>query len=84
MICSGRLRAAGHVACVGEKRNAYRIWEGGTETKRPLKGSRRGLWHNIEKDLQWINMDWIYLSYDRDIWKALAKVVMNIWFHKRR
>lgn len=56
------------------------IFWGGTETKKPLKGSRRRLCHNIEKGLHWIVVDRIYLSYDGDIWKVVVRVVMNIWF----
>jgi hypothetical protein len=37
MIKSRRTRWAGHVACIGEKRNAYRIMVGKPEGKRPLE-----------------------------------------------
>jgi hypothetical protein len=30
------MRIAGHVVCLGEKRNAYRIFIGNPEGKRPL------------------------------------------------
>jgi hypothetical protein len=36
IIKSRRMRWAGHVARMGEKRNAYRILVGKTEGKRPL------------------------------------------------
>jgi hypothetical protein len=36
MIKSRRMIWAGHVACVGEKRNAYRILVGKPEEKGPL------------------------------------------------
>jgi hypothetical protein len=36
MIKSRRMRWAGHVARMGEKRNAYRILVGKPEGKRPL------------------------------------------------
>jgi hypothetical protein len=36
MIRSRRMRLAGHVAGMGEKRNAYRILVGKPEGKRPL------------------------------------------------
>jgi hypothetical protein len=38
MIKSRRMRWAGHVARIGEKRNAYRILVGKPERKRALKG----------------------------------------------
>jgi hypothetical protein len=37
MIKSRRVRWAGHVARMGEKRNAYRILVGKPEGKKPLK-----------------------------------------------
>jgi hypothetical protein len=36
VICTLRLRWAGHVAQMGEKRNAYRLLVGKPEGKRPL------------------------------------------------
>jgi hypothetical protein len=52
----------------GEKRNAYRIWMGKPEGKRPL-GSPRHRWEdNIRMDLReigWGGMDWIDLAQDR-------------------
>jgi hypothetical protein len=41
MIKSRRLRWAGHVARMGEKRNAYMILVGKPEGKRPLGRPRR-------------------------------------------
>jgi hypothetical protein len=43
VIKSKRMRWAGHVARIGEKRNAYRILVGKPEGKRPL-GRRRLRW----------------------------------------
>jgi hypothetical protein len=37
---SRKMRGAGHVARIGEERNAYRIFEGKPEGKRPLRKSR--------------------------------------------
>jgi hypothetical protein len=52
----------GHVACIREKRTAYRILVGKPEGKRPL-GKRRRRWvDNIKMDLEkmrWSVMDWI-------------------------
>jgi hypothetical protein len=56
----------------GVKRNAYRIFVG-----RP----RLRLVDNIKMDLREIGcdgMDWIYLSQDRDQWRALVNTVMNL------
>jgi hypothetical protein len=60
MIKSRRMRWAGHVARIGEKRNAYRILVGKPEGKR-LLGRPRCRWvDNIEMDLreiEWDDMD---------------------------
>jgi hypothetical protein len=44
MIKSRRMRWAGHVARMGEKRNAYRIVVGKPEGKRPLGRKRHRGW----------------------------------------
>jgi hypothetical protein len=50
MIKSRRMRWAGHVARIREKRNAYRILVGKPKVKRPL-GRPRRRWVDI---LRWI------------------------------
>jgi hypothetical protein len=60
---------AGHVARMGEKRNAYRTLVGKPEGKRPLGRPRRRLVDNIEIDVREIvcvGMDSINLTQDRD------------------
>jgi hypothetical protein len=59
-----RMRWAGHVAGMGEKRNAYRILVRKPEGKRPLGRQRRRWVDNIKMDLReigWGGMDWIEL-----------------------
>jgi hypothetical protein len=51
IIKSRRMRWAGHVARLGEKRNAYRILVGKPEGKRPLGRPRRRWVDNIRIDL---------------------------------
>ncbi|KAJ4426285.1 hypothetical protein ANN_27097 [Periplaneta americana] len=51
-IKSRRLRWAGHVAHMGESRNAYRVLVGGLEGKRPLGRPRRRWEDNIKMDLR--------------------------------
>ena len=46
------MRWAGHVARVGDRRDAYRFLVGKPEGKRPLGRSRRGWEDNIRIDLQ--------------------------------
>jgi hypothetical protein len=58
MIKSRRMRWGGHVARMGEKRNAYRILVGKPEGKRPL-GRPRCTWvDNIKMDLTRDRMGW--------------------------
>jgi hypothetical protein len=50
--------------------------------KRPLKRPRHGWVDNIKMDLtevSWGGMDWIDLAQDRDQWRALVNMVMNLW-----
>jgi hypothetical protein len=82
MIKSRRMRWAGHVARMGEKRNAYRILVGKPEGKRPLERPRHRRVDNIKMDLReigWDGMDRIVLAQDRDQWKALVNTIMNLW-----
>jgi hypothetical protein len=69
MIKSRRMSWAGHVARMGEKRSAYRIWVGKSEGKRPL-GSPRHRWVDNTKmdliDVGWAVVFWIYLTQDKD------------------
>jgi len=55
---------------------------GKPEGKRPL-GKPRHRWEdNIKMDLQEVGcggMNWIQLALDRDRWRALVTVVMNLW-----
>jgi hypothetical protein len=73
MIKSRRMRWAGHVACMGKMRNAYKILVGKTEGKRPLERDRRRWEDNIETDLKEPRIGgWIYLFEDRDRWRVLV------------
>jgi hypothetical protein len=82
IIKSRRMRWAGHVAGVGEKRNAYRLFVGKQEGKRPLGRPRRRCVDNIRMDLGevgWGDVDWICLAKDRNRWRALVNSVLNLW-----
>ncbi|KAJ4446407.1 hypothetical protein ANN_13103 [Periplaneta americana] len=78
---SRRLRWAGHVARMGESRNAYRVLVGRPEGKRPLGRPRRRWEDNIKMDLREVgydDRDWINLAQDRDRWRAYVRAAMNL------
>jgi len=65
MIKSRRMRWAGHVACVGERRGVHRVMVGKSECKRPL-GRPRCRWEDkFKMDLQeegcgrWTGWSWL-------------------------
>jgi hypothetical protein len=75
------MRWAGHVARIGETRNACRILVGKPEGTRPLGRPRRRWVGNIKIDLRgigWDSMDWIDLAQHRDQLRALVNTVMNL------
>ena len=56
---------------------------GKPEVKRPQGKSRRRWVDNIRMDIQQVGtgyVDWIGLAQDRDSWRALVSVVMNLGF----
>jgi hypothetical protein len=68
IIKSRRMRWAGHVALMGEKRNVYRLLVGKPVGKRLLGRPRRRWIDNIKMDLLEIGLsvvDWIGLAQDR-------------------
>ncbi|KAJ4450662.1 hypothetical protein ANN_02091 [Periplaneta americana] len=77
-IKSRRLRWAGHVARMGESRNAYREARGEKTLGRP-----RHRWEdNIKMDLREVGYDdreWINLAQDRDQRRAYVRAAMNLW-----
>jgi hypothetical protein len=80
-IKSRRMRWVGHVACMGEGRNLYRVLVGNLEGKRPLDRPRPRWEDGIKMDLEEIGLggvEWIHLAQDRDHWWALVNVVMNL------
>jgi hypothetical protein len=65
---SRRMRCAGHVSQMGEKRNAYRLLVGKPEGKRPLGRPRRRWVDNIRMDLgeldgvMWTGLVWLRIG----------------------
>jgi hypothetical protein len=67
MIKSRRMKWAGHVVRIGEKRNAYKILVGKPEGRRPLGKPRRRWVDNIKMDLkeiEWDDIDWTDLAQE--------------------
>jgi hypothetical protein len=78
---SRRMRCAGHLARMGEKRNAYRLLVGKPEGKRPLGRPRRRWVYNIRMDLRevrWSDVERIGLAKDRNRLRALVNSVLNL------
>jgi hypothetical protein len=81
IIKSRRIRWEGHVARMGEKRNAFRLLVGKPEGKRPLGRPILRWVDNIKMDLGeagWGDVDWIGLAKDRNRWRALVNSVLNL------
>jgi hypothetical protein len=65
-----------------EDRGVYSVLVGKPEGKRPLGRPRRGWEDNSRMDLYEVGdggMDWIGLAQDRDMWRAIVSVVINLW-----
>jgi hypothetical protein len=77
MIKSKRITWAGHVGCMGKKKNSCRILVGNPEGKRPLGRTTHRCEDNI-REIEVGGMDCIHLTYDRDQWRALVNIVMNL------
>ena len=72
---------AGHVAHMGEEREAYRVLVGKPEGKKLLGRPRRRCVDNIRMDLPEVEcgyVDWIGLPQDRERWRTLVSAVMNL------
>ena len=81
VIKSRRIRWVRHVVCMVENRGTYRILVGKPDGKRPLGRPRHRWRDNIKMDLQEVwsgGMDWMELAQDRNRWRALVNVLMNL------
>jgi hypothetical protein len=76
------MRWAGHIACIRETRNAYKVLVGKSEGKRPFVILRHRWEDNIKMDVKemgWEVMDCIHLAQDRDWWHALVKISQTVF-----
>jgi hypothetical protein len=76
-----RMRWAGHVGRMGEKRNAYRLLVGKPERRRQLGRPKRRWLRNIRMDLVevgWGDVNRIGLAQDRDRWRDVVNLVLNL------
>jgi hypothetical protein len=81
IIKARTVRWAGHTARMGEKRNTYRLLVGKPEGRRPLGRPRRRWLDGIRMNLvevEWGDVDWIGLAQDKDRWRALVNLVLNL------
>jgi hypothetical protein len=70
------MRWTGHVALMGEMRNAYKIFVGKHE------GKRHRWEDDIRMDLRekwWDVVDWTHIARDRVKWRAVVNTVMILW-----
>ena len=81
VIKSRRMRWAGHVARMKERRDLCRVLVAKPEGKRPLGRPRRRWDDNNKMDLQEVGcgcMEWMNLAQDKDRWWILVNAVMNL------
>jgi hypothetical protein len=71
-----RMGRAGHVAWMGEKRNAYMLLVGKAEGKRPLGRSRRRWVDNI----RWILWRWYGVIWTGLVWLRIGTGGELLWF----
>jgi len=80
-VIKSRMRWAGHVARMGERRGVYRVLVWKPEGKRPLGRPRRRWENTVKMDLQEVGcggMDWTELTQERNSWRTLVNAVMNL------
>ena len=70
------------MARMEEGRSAFKIVTGKPTGKRPLGRPRRKWEDNIRLNLEEIGINagnWVDSAQDRDYWRALVNVALNLW-----
>jgi hypothetical protein len=65
VIKSRRMRWVGHIACIGDMRNAHNVLVRRLEGERPSRRPRHKWEHNIGMDfreVEWEVVEWIHLA----------------------
>ena len=81
MIKSRRLIRADHVARMEEGRSGFNILTGEPTGKRPLGSPSRRWEDNIRintKEIGIYTRNWVILAQDRDYWRVLVNVALNL------
>jgi hypothetical protein len=81
-VIESRMRWAGHVACMGDRKGAYRVLKGHFRVRDILEDL------NINGNIilkaifkKWDRVtDWVDLTQDRDRWQDLVYAIMNFRF----
>jgi hypothetical protein len=66
---------------MGEERKVYKVLVGKPNGKRPLRRLRHRWDDGIRMDVKengWV--EWMHLARDRDWWRALVNILMNLQF----
>jgi len=72
------MRWVGHVACMGEVRNSYKILVRKSEGKRPSGIPMHRQENTIRMDLReigWEGVDWLHLAQNKDQQQAVVNMV---------
>jgi hypothetical protein len=65
---------------MGEMKNAYKILVG-KQCKMPVCRYRHRWEDNIKmelKEIRWEGVEWMYLAQDRDQWRGVVNMLMNL------